>query len=125
MRNFVKNLSLVCLIALGILNSCKPDETYPVLSTTDVTSITGTSCISGGTIMKEGYYPVINRGVCWSKHSYPNITDNITSDGTGKGTFVSNITGLKTSTAYYLRAYATDKGGTGYGNEVSFTTSDY
>jgi len=75
--------------------------------------------------MKEGYYPVIKRGVCWSTQSSPDITDNISSNGTGEGTFVSNITGLKASTTYYIRAYATNKGATGYGNEVSFTTSDF
>ena len=36
--------------------------------------------------------------------------------------FTSNITGLTTYTKYYVRAYATNSTGTGYGNELSFTT---
>jgi hypothetical protein len=34
------------------------------------------------------------------------------------------MTGLNLNTTYYVRAYATNSMGTGYGNEVSFTTSD-
>ena len=36
--------------------------------------------------------------------------------------FASNITGLTANTTYYVRAYATNSFGTGYGSEVSFTT---
>jgi len=43
-------------------------------------------------------------------------------DGTGTGTYTSSITGLTPSTKYYIRAYATNSSGTGYGNILSFTT---
>ncbi len=46
-----------------------------------------------------------------------------TTDGTGTGSFTSNLTGLVGSTLYYVRAYATNGGGTTYGTEVSFTTT--
>ena len=45
-----------------------------------------------------------------------------TTDGSGTGTFTSNIIGLTANTQYYVRAYATNSVGTSYGNEVSFTT---
>jgi hypothetical protein len=35
---------------------------------------------------------------------------------------VSNLTELSLATAYHVRAYATNTAGTGYGNEVEFTT---
>ena len=38
------------------------------------------------------------------------------------GSFSSSIAGLSLSTTYYVRAYATTSAGTGYGEQVSFTT---
>ena len=42
---------------------------------------------------------------------------------TGTGSFTSNITGLTVNTVYYVRAYTTNRVGTAYGSQVSFTTS--
>ena len=47
-----------------------------------------------------------------------------TTDGSGSGSFTSNITGLVSGTTYYVRAYATNSVGTSYGNQVTFTTSE-
>ena len=52
----------------------------------------------------------------------PTITDNVTTDGTVTGSFVSNLTGLTAGTTYYVRAYATNSAGTAYGNQLSFVT---
>ncbi|HOY31638.1 MAG TPA: hypothetical protein PKW80_07135 [Bacteroidales bacterium] len=94
----------------------------PALSTANMTSVDGSSAISGGDISSSGGYPVTARGVCWSTNPNPTIADNITSNGSGTGTFTSTITGLIPNTLYYLRAYATNSVGTAYGNEVIFTT---
>jgi hypothetical protein len=48
--------------------------------------------------------------------------NNFTTNGTGTGAFVSNLTGLTGSTTYYVRSYATNSVGTSYGPEISFTT---
>jgi uncharacterized protein (TIGR02145 family) len=99
--------------------SCKK-EFVPTLTTTDITNITSTSVISGGTITDEGSSPVIARGVCWNKMSNPTVEDNKTVDNAGIGTFNSSITGLSNNITYYLRSYATNGAGTSYGNELSF-----
>ncbi|HEY5138755.1 MAG TPA: hypothetical protein VIJ25_05475, partial [Methylococcales bacterium] len=78
----------------------------PVLTTTAITTITGISAISGGTITSDGGLPILFRGICWSIVPFPTISDSKTSDGTGTGVFVSNITGLAPATTYYVRAYA-------------------
>jgi uncharacterized protein (TIGR02145 family) len=93
------------------------------LSTASVTAITSTTAVSGGTITSDGGSDVTQRGVCWSTHTGPVITDSHTSDGTGTGSFSSNLTGLTGNTAYYVRAYAVNTQGTSYGQEVSFTSS--
>jgi uncharacterized protein (TIGR02145 family) len=96
--------------------------TLPVLTTTEATSITVNSAHSGGIITDDGGAPVTARGVCWSTSPNPVVTGNHTVDGAGTGTFTSIITGLQINTAYYLRAYATNSKGTGYGNQLMFET---
>jgi plastocyanin len=122
----MKNIYLPILIA-GILSvsfGCKKSTktSIPVLTTVAVTNITQTSATSGGDISSDGNATVVARGVCYSTSANPSITDPNTSDGTGSGQFVSNISGLTTGTLYYVRAYATNSAGTAYGNQVSFST---
>jgi len=92
------------------------------LTTITIGSVTRTSAVSGGAITDDGGGDISARGVCWSKVQNPTVADSKTTDGTGKGNFVSNITGLLAATTYYVRAYATNSAGTAYGNEVSFIT---
>ncbi len=96
--------------------------TPPALSTTAVSGITTTTASSGGTIFSDGGTPVTARGVCWSASPNPAVGGSCTSDGTGTGTFTSSITGLTPSATYHVRAYATNSAGTGYGNDVTFST---
>lgn len=96
----------------------------PTLSTTAVTLITSTSATSGGIITADGGAAVTARGVCWSTTANPTVAlATKTTDGTGIGTFTSNITGLLGGTTYHVRAYATNSTETGYGTDISFTTS--
>jgi uncharacterized protein (TIGR02145 family) len=94
----------------------------PVMHTTGITNITETSALGGGEVIENGGSEVTTRGVCWSTTQNPTITDNHTSDGNGTGAFESYLTGLSPNTFYYVRAYATNSAGTGYGEVVSFTT---
>ena len=94
----------------------------PEVSTAEVTDITATSAICGGTVVADENLAIIARGVCWSTSSNPTISDSHTNDGTGTGSFVSTLTGLTSNTTYYVRAYATTAQATTYGEELSFTT---
>ncbi len=94
------------------------------LTTTAITNIGGTTAVSGGNITNSGGSPIFSRGVCWDITPSPILgAGNFTSDGFGPGSFVSNISGLTTSTLYYVRAYATNGSGTAFGNELSFTAT--
>ena len=97
----------------------------PTLTTTAISAITNNSAQSGGNITDDGGETITARGVVWSQTTSPELTVNeegTTTDGTGTGSFASNITGLSANTTYYVRAYATNLHGTSYGNEESFTT---
>jgi hypothetical protein len=95
----------------------------PTLTTTTVSSITTTSAVSGGNITADGGGAVTARGVCWATTANPTISNSKTSDGTGTGSFTSNVTGLLQGTAYHIRAYATNSAGTAYGNDLPFSTT--
>jgi len=95
----------------------------PIVITSEVTEIAETTAECGGTITSDGGATVTARGVCWSTNPTPSVADNKTIDGTGVGSFISSITGLASGTSYYVKAYATNSVGTGYGNTQSFTTA--
>ena len=99
--------------------------TLPTLTTTVASAITSSTASSGGTISSDGGAPITNRGIVWSTITNPTIAANqgLTSDGTGIGTFASDINQLTSGTLYYVRACATNSAGTAYGNQITFSSS--
>jgi YVTN family beta-propeller protein len=95
----------------------------PIVTTADVTAIAQTTATSGGNVTSEGGAAVTTRGVCWGTSADPEATGSHTTDGSGMGIFTSSITGLSPLTSYHVRAYATNSGGTAYGEDISFTTN--
>ena len=95
----------------------------PTLTTIPAASITSNSAVSGGNISDDGGSGITARGVCWNNEPNPTIENEHTTNGTGTGGFISNLTNLEANTIYYVRAYATNGEGTGYGNEITFITS--
>ena len=99
------------------------NEIYPpTVTTAAVTEIGQTAALSGGEVTSDGGADVTARGVCWSTSQNPTIDDNKTENGSGTGSYNSNLSNLTPNTTYYVRAYATNSAGTGYGEERSFTT---
>ena len=94
----------------------------PVLTTAGITAVTSISAIGGGNVTLGGGAEVTVRGICFGTNHLPTIADSKTTDDKGVGEFVSSLSNLKGNTTYYVRAYATNSAGTGYGPEVSFTT---
>jgi len=107
---------------IGVVLEFKTGSSTPSVLTSDVTNISLTTAQCGGNVVNDGGATVTARGVCWNTSGSPTLSNSYTSDGTGTGSFTSSITGLSASTAYYVRAYATNANGTIYGNEVSFIT---
>ena len=95
----------------------------PSISTSAITNITQNTATGGGNVISIGSSPVTFYGICWSTTTNPtSANNNSTINGTGTGSFTSNLTGLTANTPYYVRAYATNSQGTAYGSQVTFTT---
>ncbi len=93
------------------------------LNTAPVSNINPTTAICGGYIQTDGGSPILERGIVWSTSRNPTIAlTTKTSDGSGVGGYSSSMTGLTTTTTYYVRAYARNANGVSYGNEVTFVT---
>ena len=120
--NVIQDFYMLCVGDVNGSNIPSPTQEIPVAITTAITNIRMSSATTGGYVFSDGGVTVTSRGVCWSTSANPTITDNHTSDGTGTGTFVSNLTGLTANTMYFIRAYATNSVGTSYGNELTLTT---
>jgi len=103
-------------------NNQAPTKPIPILSTMVVSNITQSTATCGGNVTSDGGNAVSVRGVCWSTNQNPTIFDNKTTDGVGAGSFTSNITVLKSSTTYYVKAYAINSYGIGYGGAILFVT---
>jgi uncharacterized protein (TIGR02145 family) len=95
----------------------------PAVITAAITNSLPLVATSGGKVINDGGAPVTARGICYSTSPHPTITDFKTSDGAGTGFFIDSLKPLASLTIYYVRAYATNSYGTGYGNEISFTSS--
>ena len=100
----------------------QPEIVLPTVTTSDVTDITTNSATCGGNVISDGNGTVTARGICWSISQNPTIEDNKTNDGSGTGSFASQIPDLVPNTQYYVRAYATNEKGTVYGELKSFVT---
>jgi uncharacterized protein (TIGR02145 family) len=110
-------------ISFGASVRCLKNPLLPLLSTDSIKYVTVTTAICGGNVIVNGESTVIARGVVWNTTGNPTISDSKTIDDSGIGPFISNLTGLNPNTIYYVRAYATNNGGTAYGNELTFSTT--
>ncbi|MBQ7530094.1 MAG: carboxypeptidase regulatory-like domain-containing protein [Paludibacteraceae bacterium] len=130
----------------GYLSSLQPSTTYRVRSyakseygtaygeeliftslsglatvTTSSARLSGDEIITGGTVKDNAGTVVIDRGVCYGASQNPNLSWNFehTYDGDGTGSFTSRIPKPSNRGYIYIRAYATTKYGTSYGDQVS------
>lgn len=126
----VKPLREGCFRAVVSEGTCRPVWSGavrilfspPRLTTDEATGITPTTAQCGGRVVSDGGAPVTARGVCRSLHENPAAAGICTNDGTGTGSYVSQLTGLISDTLYYVRAYAQNSKGIAYGNQITFRT---
>lgn len=71
-----------------------------------------------GVVMNDGGSKVIERGVCWSVNHEPTLKDSHVQCYTDGDAFLVDLIGLSVDKTYYVRAYAVNNVGVGFGNEV-------
>jgi len=93
----------------------------PTIQTKAMSPKSGTTQLSGGNILSDGYSAITSKGVVWDTSTNPTIAlSTKTNDGTGYGSFTSLLAPLVQFTNYYARAYAINGVGVGYGNQINF-----
>ncbi len=107
--------------------SCEREETDrpAVIETVSVSNIGFTSFTVQGNILDMGLDSVSQHGFCWSTASEPAIADDTCNQLGSRnltGVFESTIGGLQQNTSYFVRAYAVNKAGEFYGDEIALTT---
>ena len=115
--------SLLLVSLSSILFSCSDDDevTGPLTIKTGLLKEIGyTTAVCGGEI--SGGSGIGNRGVCWSTDVQPTVKDKHTTDGSGRGEFRSEITGLTEGVQYYVRAWVETSDGVKYGEEKTCVT---
>jgi peptidoglycan hydrolase-like protein with peptidoglycan-binding domain len=96
----------------------------PTLTTSAASSVITTTATLNGEITDTGYEDATQHGFAYGTSADLSTVIATTTLGTksGTGVFTSDITGLTEGTTYYVRAYATNSSGTGYGSIETFAT---
>lgn len=118
----MKRFGLIMMLLCSLLVGCKPEAEIPTVVINEVSDVTIDSAKVICNVTDDGGADVTLRGVCWNTSENPTINDSKTEDGSGTGSFISQLSDLVPNTQYYVRAYAVNSAGISYGNQKSFTT---
>lgn len=111
-------------ISYGEEKQFTTNDGKPSLTINQVSNITATSAVCGGSISSNGGFAVSDKGLVWSNTQYPTLNDNHISLGSGDTPFSGSMTNLSMGTTYYVRTYATNANGTAYSDiQRSFSTT--
>jgi hypothetical protein len=97
------------------------DIRIPVVETSSVTNETFSTANITGKLLDDGGVPIIEQGFCYSKQPNPDINDAV-AVSRNLNLFLKN---LEDGTTYYIRAFAKNRKGVGYGATISFKTIGY
>jgi uncharacterized protein (TIGR02145 family) len=129
MKTLKTHLSALAILVISAIavTSCKENEDdavgiVPQVETSEAQYITYNSATMGGSITSDGGSEIIAKGICFGTNPNPTIQGDTTNQGAGIDGFEIELTDLIPNTTYHARAYATNKIGTNYGEEVSFMT---
>lgn len=97
----------------------------PEVETVEVTRLDSTSYYVKGRVVSDNGSPITERGICWNTSGNPNpLTDEIIIYGeNGVGEYKCLLSQLALNTKYYVRAYAKNEKGMGYGEVIEFETA--
>ncbi len=111
-----------------LLNNPPPDAppvaNLPTVTTDYYLFVTTDSAMFVGTLTDEGDSDVTTLGFCYNTTGAPTTSDNISYKTGSFNPHIYNLdlTSLTSNTVYYVRAYATNSEGTGYGEILTVNT---
>ena len=116
---------IFAFLAISLVTSCNNVTELPQVTTTNPI-VSDTAVIVGGDVTFTGGDNNTTRGVCWSTSPNPTTSDNFMLDmSNGSGMFSMNIySELQQGTTYYFKAFAENKVGKSYGDELQFSVVD-
>ncbi len=95
----------------------------PSVRTVEPENITTTSAHCVGVIDDFGQSEITKRGFVFSTMQYPTVNNTVVCVSSIQDTFAADLT-LAPHSTYYIRAFAVNGRGIGYGNQVVVTTQD-
>lgn len=99
-------------------------EGLPIVKTLGSKNVTSSSAIIQCEATDDAGATITARGVCYSLTPLPTVESVHTSDGSGIGKWESSLSDLTSNATYYIRAYATNTFGTGYGEQITISTTE-
>lgn len=136
-KKYLIGIVLLCFSILSCSNSQLSDEKEvqipsevipektPEVSTIEALNINVKTATINAKVINKGSASVTKRGVCLSTIENPTIENGVIYPETitkTTGEFSANLFDLKDNTKYFVRAYAINKVGVGYGNQIVFDT---
>ena len=96
----------------------------PAVRTVDYVIYDEVNCRVKCEVLSEGGKEVTERGICWNNLGDPTLDDEVLthSDG-GLGIYILRMENLDMGRKYYVRSYAKNATGVGYGEVLDFETS--
>jgi len=120
-----KIFQLFCIIILLIsCLSCEKKEVPTVKTVKAIFNDNEISIEATGKIVSYGGADVLSYGICMNQSNNPTIADTkVEYNGVGVSSFTGKFSDLEINATYYVRAYAVNSEGTGYGEVLEIKTS--
>ena len=126
MNHTIQLLGSCFILVTVVVHACKKEDENdtPKVTSYEAKYARRTSVECGGTICTPDSRPIFAYGMCWNTSGSPTLADSFSfkSDWFPADSFSTTIQGLTPNTTYYIRAYASNEAGTGYGEVRKFTT---
>jgi hypothetical protein len=118
-------LVAVSLTATFLFNAFPAFAAAPTVTVQAATTLRNTTVLANGNITNlNGGSSCTERGFEWDTDSGAPYTNTQHTDGSyGTGAYAQAVTGLPSNSTIYIRAWATNDGGTSYSAETTFHTS--
>jgi hypothetical protein len=115
------SLTSYYIVFLFSFQSCNKED-VPELKTVVIEEITRNTVTVNCEIDSHGKSGIISRGVCWSREPHPSLDDSLLLSDEITDTFTLSVPGLDPRSKYYIRSFAANSEGTGFGPAIAFIT---